>query len=53
MRHRLEALLEKAHIKILRRHWPHSPIGDCGPRPGNCATPSVRAWIFIRCIAGW
>jgi hypothetical protein len=37
----------------IRRRWPHSPISDCGQRRSNCATPSVRARIFIRSIDGW
>jgi hypothetical protein len=45
--------LHNRTVKRILRRWPHWPINDCGQRPSNCATPSVRARIFIRSIGGW
>ena len=50
---RVACCMRSATVKRIRRRWPHWPINDCGQRPSNCATPSVRARIFIRCIGSW
>lgn len=42
-----------ATAKRIRRRWPRWRTHACGRRPINCATPSVRARIFIQSIGGW
>ena len=49
---RVACCTRSATAKQIRRRWPHWPISDCGQRPSNCATSSVRVRIFIRCIGG-
>ena len=42
-----------ATAKRIRRRWPRWRTHACGRRPINCATPSVRARIFLQSIGGW